>query len=81
MIAGLISNVTPKWLSTVFNIKQSGRRNDIKFACFLNFKLLISENFTIFYDEEILRVDGDFSIRINCRTSFVVRIVETQFQN
>lgn len=70
MIAGLISNVAPKGPPPPPPTDET----NIKFACFFNSKLLISENFTIFHDEEILCVDGDFSICINCRTGFIVQL-------
>ncbi len=66
MIADLISNVTPK----------GPMMKDIKSACFLNFKLLISENLTYFHDEKILYLDGNVSISANCRISSVVWIVK-----
>jgi len=71
MIAGMISNVTPK----------EPMQKDIILACFPNFKLLILGHFNNLDEYEILCHNGNFNNSFSCRIHLIVWIIMNQFQN
>jgi len=65
MIAGLISNVTPK----------EPMQKDVILACFPNFKLLILVNFSSHNEYEILYHNGNFNSSFSCRVHFIIWVI------